>query len=260
VRGSQIGMIFQDPMSSLNPTMRIGDQIAEPLLVHRGYSGAQARARAIELLEMVRIPEAAQARRSIPLRVLRRHAAAGDDRHGLACKPALLIADEPTTALDVTIQAQILDLMRELQKETGMAIMLITHDLGVVARMADDVAVMYAGQVVEAAAWTMCSTVRPTRTRWALQAHAGAAPRCDPAPAAHRGQSARSLRAAVGLCLCRALPRMPCRSVSGAAGPLRARGKGHVSRCWLQHPLARGVPSALHVGGAAWLNCRHLTL
>ena len=149
IRGAEIGMIFQDPMSSLNPTMRIGDQIAEPLLVHRGFSQADASAEAVRLLEMSKIPEAAKRARQYPFEfsggMLQRAMIA----MAISCKPAILIADEPTTALDVTIQAQILDLMLELQQETGMAIVLITHDLGVVARMADEVAVMYAGKVVE---------------------------------------------------------------------------------------------------------------
>ncbi len=149
IRGREIGMIFQDPMTSLNPTMTIGDQIAEPLLVHRGYSRKQAMGRAIELLEMSRIPDAANRARQYPFEfsggMLQRAMIA----MAIACEPAILIADEPTTALDVTIQAQILDLMKDLQRETGMAIVLITHDLGVVARMADRVAVMYAGQIVE---------------------------------------------------------------------------------------------------------------
>ncbi|MEX2132028.1 MAG: ABC transporter ATP-binding protein [Pseudohongiellaceae bacterium] len=149
IRGSEIGMIFQDPMSSLNPTMTIGDQIAEPLQVHRGYSHRKAFNRAIELLELSKIPEAARRARQYPFEfsggMLQRAMIA----MAIACKPAILIADEPTTALDVTIQAQILDLLGDLQKETGMAIILITHDLGVVARMAEQVAVMYAGKIVE---------------------------------------------------------------------------------------------------------------
>ncbi len=149
IRGSQIGMIFQDPMTSLNPTMTIGKQIAEPLQVHRGYSAKKAFARAIELLEMSKIPEAAKRARQYPFEfsggMLQRAMIA----MAISCKPSILIADEPTTALDVTIQAQILDLLQDLQKETGMAIVLITHDLGVVARMADEVAVMYAGKIVE---------------------------------------------------------------------------------------------------------------
>ena len=149
IRGAEIGMIFQDPMTSLNPTMTIGDQIAEPLQIHRGYSARDAFTEAIRLLELSKIPEAAKRARQYPFEfsggMLQRAMIA----MALSCKPSILIADEPTTALDVTIQAQILDLMQELQKETGMAIILITHDLGVVARMADEVAVMYAGKVVE---------------------------------------------------------------------------------------------------------------
>ena len=149
VRGGRIGMIFQDPMTSLNPTMTIGAQIAETLVVHRGLSAKQAMARAVELLETSRIPEAAKRARQYPFEfsggMLQRAMIA----MSIACEPAVLIADEPTTALDVTIQAQILDLMMDLQRDKGMAIVLITHDLGVVARMADDVAVMYAGEIVE---------------------------------------------------------------------------------------------------------------
>ena len=149
VRGRLVGMIFQDPMSSLNPTMTIGEQIAETLQVHQGYSRKRALDRAIELIDMTRIPEAAKRARQYPFEfsggMLQRSMIA----MSLACEPSILIADEPTTALDVTIQAQILDLMRDLQRENGMAIILITHDLGVVARMADEVLVMYAGEVVE---------------------------------------------------------------------------------------------------------------
>jgi oligopeptide/dipeptide ABC transporter ATP-binding protein len=149
IRGAEIGMIFQDPMTSLNPTMMIGDQIAEPLQVHKGYGYRQAFDEAVRLLEMSKIPEASKRARQYPFEfsggMLQRAMIA----MAISCKPSILIADEPTTALDVTIQAQILDLMQDLQRETGMAIILITHDLGVVARMADDVAVMYAGKIVE---------------------------------------------------------------------------------------------------------------
>ncbi|MEE4380694.1 MAG: ABC transporter ATP-binding protein [Pseudomonadales bacterium] len=149
IRGARMGMIFQDPMTSLNPTMRIGEQIAETLRVHRGLAKAEALAKAVELLEKARIPEPAQRARQYPFEfsggMLQRAMIA----MALACSPQLLIADEPTTALDVTIQAQLLDLMAQLQRDEGMSIILITHDLGVVARMADDVAVMYAGQIVE---------------------------------------------------------------------------------------------------------------
>lgn len=148
-RGVEIGMIFQDPMSSLNPTMTIGDQIAETLKVHRGKSDQEAFNTAIELLEKTHIPEAAKRARQYPFEfsggMLQRAMIA----QSLACNPSILIADEPTTALDVTIQAQILELMLELQRTEDMSIILITHDLAVVARMADRVAVMYAGQIVE---------------------------------------------------------------------------------------------------------------
>lgn len=149
IRGNKVGMVFQDPMTSLNPTMTIGDQIAEPLQLHRNLSKSKARARAVELLEMTRIPEAEKRAKQYPFEfsggMLQRAMIA----MSLACNPDLLIADEPTTALDVTIQAQILDLVNELQREHDMALILITHDLGVVARMADRVAVMYAGEILE---------------------------------------------------------------------------------------------------------------
>ena len=148
-RGVEVGMIFQDPMSSLNPTMTIGDQIAETLKVHRGKSDLEAFKLAVELLERTHIPEAPKRAKQYPFEfsggMLQRAMIA----QSLACNPAILIADEPTTALDVTIQAQILELMLELQRTENMSIILITHDLAVVARMADRVAVMYAGQVIE---------------------------------------------------------------------------------------------------------------
>jgi len=149
LRGDRISMIFQEPMSSLNPAFTVGDQIAEALLRHRKYNRKKAKDRAIEMLRRVRIPEPERRYDDYP------HRLSGGMRQramiamALACEPRLLIADEPTTALDVTIQAQILDLMRSLREETGTAIILITHDLGVVAELADDVAVMYAGRIVE---------------------------------------------------------------------------------------------------------------
>ena len=151
IRGDAISMIFQEPMTSLNPVLTIGHQIAEVLTLHRGLSKADAGARAIEMLRLVHMPEAERRMRQYP------HELSGGMRQrvmiamALACEPRLLIADEPTTALDVTIQAQILDLMRELKKRSGAAIVLITHDLGVVAEMAERVVVMYAGRSVEEA-------------------------------------------------------------------------------------------------------------
>jgi len=151
IRGNAISMIFQEPMTSLNPVLTIGRQVAEALVLHRGMSREQALARSIELLREVRIPAPERRVNQYP------HQLSGGMRQrvmiamALACAPRLLIADEPTTALDVTIQAQILDLMRELSQKTGAAIVLITHDLGVVAEMAERVVVMYAGRKVEEA-------------------------------------------------------------------------------------------------------------
>ncbi len=149
IRGNEISMIFQEPMTSLNPVYTVGDQIAEAIVLHQGKSYREAMKLAIEMLDLVGIPEPAKRVKNYP------HQMSGGMRQrvmiamALSCGPKLLIADEPTTALDVTIQAQILDLMRKLQREIGMSILFITHDLGVVAEMADRVVVMYAGRAVE---------------------------------------------------------------------------------------------------------------
>ena len=162
LRGNQIAMIFQEPMTSLNPVFSIGEQIAESLRLHKRLDRAAARAQALRMLELVEMPAAAQRLGEYP------HQLSGGMRQrvmialAMACDPTLLIADEPTTALDVTIQAQILALMRRLQAETGMSILFITHNLGVVAHHADDVVVMYAGRVVERA---------PVRPLFASPAH-----------------------------------------------------------------------------------------
>jgi peptide/nickel transport system ATP-binding protein len=151
IRGNEISMIFQEPMTSLNPVLTVGRQIGETLRLHQGMNKQQAEARAVEMLELVGIPEAKRRVREYP------HQLSGGMRQrvmiaiALACNPKLLIADEPTTALDVTIQAQILDLMRDLKRTVGAAIVIITHDLGVVAEVAERVIVMYAGRKVEEA-------------------------------------------------------------------------------------------------------------
>ncbi len=162
IRGAEIAMIFQEPMSSLNPLFTVGDQIGEMLMLHSNLSSVARRAKVLEMLDLVEIPAAASRMSAYP------HELSGGMRQrvmialALICRPLLLIADEPTTALDVTIQAQILELMRRLQRELGMSILFITHDLGVVAEIADEVAVMYAGEVVERA---------PTRPLYAHPRH-----------------------------------------------------------------------------------------
>ncbi|MFC9925606.1 ABC transporter ATP-binding protein [Streptomyces sp. NPDC127190] len=151
IRGAGMAMIFQDALSALNPVLPVGDQLGEMFVVHRGMSRKDARARAVELMDRVRIPGAAQRVRDYP------HQFSGGMRQrimiamALALEPALIIADEPTTALDVTVQAQVMDLLAELQREYHMGLILITHDLGVVADVADRIAVMYAGKIVESA-------------------------------------------------------------------------------------------------------------
>ncbi len=149
VRGGAIGMVFQEPMTSLNPLLRVGEQVAEPLRIHRRLSRAEARTEAQKILRAVGLPEPERQARRYP------HELSGGQRQrvmiaaALACRPRLLIADEPTTALDVTIQAQILDLLVSLQRELGMAMLFITHNLGIVAGLAHRLAVMYAGRIVE---------------------------------------------------------------------------------------------------------------
>ena len=176
LRGADLAMIFQEPMTSLNPVFTAGDQVAEALRLHQGLDRARAQAAAVAMLEAVRIPEAARRARQYP------HQLSGGMRQrvmiamALACRPRVLIADEPTTALDVTVQAQILALLDDMRGETGAAVLLITHDLGVVADHADEVVVMYAGRVAETGpAARVLSTPQHPYTVGLL----GAAPRLD---------------------------------------------------------------------------------
>jgi len=247
VRGSQVGMIFQDPMTSLNPTMRIGDQIAETLIVHRRMRRKDAARRAVELLTASRIPDAEHRARQYPFEfsggMLQRAMIA----MALACEPVLLIADEPTTALDVTIQAQILDLMAEIKRVRGMAILLITHDLGVVARMADRVLVMYAGEIVEQ------GTVDDIFYR---ASHPYTLGLRDAMPAADRARGER-LTPIDGAPPdlfhppdgCGYFARCPyaMRLCEHSHPPAFAVGEGQASRCWLHDPRAQRRVDRLHV-------------
>jgi peptide/nickel transport system ATP-binding protein len=235
VRGAEIAMIFQDPMTSLNPVMRIGDQIVEQIQEHQGLPDAQALERAIEMMERVGIPRAKERVRSYPFEF------SGGMRQrvmialALSCDPSILIADEPTTALDVTIQAQILERVRELREETGAAVILVTHDLGVVADIADRIAVMYAGRIVEQGTLDEIFYDPQHPYTWGLLGSITRVdrPRPDRLPAI--GGMPPSLAARPEGCHFR--PRCPhefgeCSKVP----PLEARleGKpGHDDRCWL---------------------------
>jgi oligopeptide/dipeptide ABC transporter ATP-binding protein len=252
VRGSQIGMIFQEPMTSLNPTFSIGWQLREAMVIH-GKTVKEADARAIELLERIGLKNAAQAMRQYP------HELSGGMRQrvmiamALANRPKLLIADEPTTALDVTVQAQILSLIRELQEETGMAVLLITHDLGIVAEVADQVSVMYAGQVVEEAT---------TRELFKNPLHPYSKGLFASLPARNRrGQDLATLEgvvpdAANWPAACRFAPRCPycwdsCETIAPKLNP---PGADRPVRCHIYDPAIPGRPNLdrateLHVAG-----------
>ncbi|MBK5926426.1 ABC transporter ATP-binding protein [Rhodobaculum claviforme] len=246
VRGDDIAMIFQEPMTSLTPVYTVGDQIAEAILTHRDIGRRAARARAIELLDQVGIPEPALRARAYP------HQLSGGMRQrvmiaiALSCDPRVLIADEPTTGLDVTIQAQILDLLRRLQRDSGMAILFITHDLGVVAEIADRVLVMYAGRKVEeAGVEALFATPRMPYTVGLM----GSTPR----PGASARPGAARLRAIRGnIPSPRKLPpgcafhprcdHMHEGVCTTALPPLEDAGDGHLVRCARWRDIA-GVPS-----------------
>src|SRR5229473_1027460 len=250
VRGNQIAMIFQEPMTSLNPVFTVGDQIAEAAIVHQRLSRRAARTRAIEMLRLVGIPDPEERVDHYP------HQMSGGMRQrvmiamALVCHPKLLIADEPTTALDVTIQAQILELLDRLQAELGMAVMLITHDLGVVAGSADRVVVMYAGQVVEQAP-TVALFARPLHPY--TEGLLASVPRLDAPPAREHGRlhgiPGQVPAATAWPDGCRFHPRCPyawdrCRA---EAPPLLDAGGGgepgtHTVRCWLLTDPRRRTP------------------
>lgn len=221
VRGAKISLIFQEPMTALNPVFTIGDQIAEALLVHRKASRAEAKRRAIELLGAVRIPDPERRVRDYP------HQLSGGMRQrvliaiALACRPSLVIADEPTTALDVTIQAEILDLLREMKDRFDLSLLLITHDFGVIAETADRVAVMYAGRIVEEApVRELFSHPKHPYTRGLLASIPGGAP----------GQLLRAIRGSV--------PDLSALPAGCAFGP---RCPDHFERCDTDPPEAKPV-------------------
>ncbi len=231
LRGGKMSMIFQEPMTSLNPVHTIGQQIVEAILAHTQMSPAAAKKRAIEMLELVRIPSAAERFDDFP------HRMSGGMRQrvmiamALSCEPTLLIADEPTTALDVTIQAQILDLLQDLQRRLGMAILVITHDLGVIAEMADEVLVMYAGKIVEQApAAALFVDPQHPYTIGLL----GSIPRLDVERerlATIEGTVPSANRQPRG---CRFAPRCPFADARchDDPPPLREMGAGHRVACW----------------------------
>ena len=246
IRGNEISMIFQEPMTSLNPVLSVGRQITETLTLHRGLSREAAKARAIEMLRLVGIPEPASRLRQYP------HEFSGGMRQrvmiamALACDPKLLIADEPTTALDVTVQAQILDLMRQLKARTGTAIILITHSLGVVAEMAQRVIVMYGGRKVEEApVGALFATPRHPYTRALLNSvpHLRSSLAGNgKARLAEIAGVVPSLKEAIPGCIfaprCRHASE-PCRQ---SYPPLEQKAAGHWVACWEADRLA-GRPS-----------------
>ena len=244
VRGNEISMIFQEPMTSLNPVLTVGRQISEALVLHRGLAHAEAMARAVEMLRLVNIPEPARRASEYP------HQMSGGMRQrvmiamALACDPKLLIADEPTTALDVTIQAQILDLMRALKEKTGAAILLITHDLGVVAEMAQRVVVMYAGRKVEEAPVNdLFDRPRHPYTRGLMRS----IPRLGGGQAVGKRLAeipgmVPSLREPIAGCAFAERCAHAVERCRVEAPPLEAKAQGHTVACWEADRLPRVAP------------------
>ncbi|AZK46876.1 ABC transporter ATP-binding protein [Paenibacillus lentus] len=244
IRGKDIGMIFQDPMTSLNPTIKIGKQITEVLVKHQNMSAAEAQAQAIEMLKLVGIKNAEARFNQYP------HEFSGGMRQramiaiALACRPALLIADEPTTALDVTIQAQIMDVMKDMQQRLGTSIILITHDLGVVAGMCDRVIVMYAGEVVETGTkWEIFKNPQHPYTKGLLRSM----PRLDQ-------KKGEPLIPIIGTPPDLIKPPLGCPFAARCDQAMKICGRidpeatvfsdTHTARCWDLHPMAKEAQSS----------------
>jgi oligopeptide transport system ATP-binding protein len=250
IRGSKIAMVFQDPMTSLDPTMRVGRQITESLKKHLGMSGDRARERSVELMDMVGIPNAEARLRQYP------HQFSGGMRQrvviaiALACDPQVLIADEPTTALDVTIQAQILELLRDLQERIGTSIILITHDLGVVAQTAHRVAVMYGGKIVETGTVREIFYNPQMPYTWGLLSSI-------PLPTADRSQDLIPIPGSPPDMLdppkgCPFTPRCPyaMRICAEEMPGYKVFSAEHKAACWLHHPMAPDVEPPVKVRNA----------
>jgi oligopeptide transport system ATP-binding protein len=248
IRGEKIAMVFQDPMTSLDPTMKIGRQITESLKKHLGLSGQKARERAVELLTLVGIPNPGDRVKQYP------HQFSGGMRQrvviaiALACDPQILIADEPTTALDVTIQAQILELLRELQEKLGMSVILITHDLGVVAHTAHRVAVMYAGKVVETGTLREIFYDPQMPYTWGLLSSI-------PLPTADRSQELIPIPGSPPDMVdppkgCPFTPRCPyaMRICAEEMPGYTTFSAEHKAACWLHHPMAPNVEAPIRIG------------
>lgn len=250
LRGSEISMIFQDPMTSLNPTMKIGNQIAESLIIHRGMNKHEAFNEAVKMLQLVNIPNAEKRAQQYP------HEFSGGMRQramiaiALACNPKILIADEPTTALDVTIQAQIMELIADLQNKLGTAVVLITHDLGVVADVAHRIQVMYAGKIIERGTTDEIFYNPQHPYTWALLR---SVPRLDTGHKDQlysiKGTPPDLLKPPVG-CPFAARCEFAMPICKEAMPDVTKLSDTHEVQCWLKHPLAPKVELPVGVGGA----------